>query len=75
MKLSDIIMNNKTKIVCLTIVVRQFHLLPVWSKVAGSTVRESRRQHVAVNKPMVYLALKDVKINDLFWESKIKFVE
>ena len=26
---------------------------------------------VAVNKPMVYLAVKDVKINDPFWSPKL----
>jgi DUF1680 family protein len=33
---------------------------------------KSPGEDVAVNKPMVYLAVKDVKVNDSFWSPKLK---
>jgi DUF1680 family protein len=52
---------NKTKGICLTILV-------IVLLIASNKAPE---EDVAVNKPMVFMAVKDVKVNDSFWSPKL----
>ncbi len=69
-KLSIMIM-NKTNGICSTIVVI---ILLTAGLFIGLRIDRNRvpGEDVTLNNPMIYLAVKDVKVNDSFWSPKLK---